>query len=125
MNSSHKKGVKMFVKKAGRIYQISAKISIVDIEMAKAYIQGAVHSFCKNNCDEPFSVRVLFGGDNKNWEGTPLQCIFDYHKYIARTSKPEGIAARDVGHLLKGVLNEDKLRNYDVSDNFGNEYRMV
>ena len=69
--------------------------------------KGAVHSFCNNNKDSELSVRILFGGDNSNWANTPLQCIYEYYKYIVCSKKPEKQASIDVGWLFKEVLNDD------------------
>lgn len=91
----------------GTIHSIYAKIPPVDIETAKVHIRGAVRSFCKNNPDQEFSVRILFGGENKDWSDTPLQRIYDY--YVKEGySDAEKRAATDVGWLLKTVLHEDK-----------------
>ncbi len=54
------------------VRKISAKISETEIELAKAYIQGAVHSHCSNDPENELSVRILFGGDNRGWGNTPL-----------------------------------------------------
>ena len=87
----------MIVKTNQTVRKISAKIQVVNIELAKAYIQGAVHSHCNNNASKEISVRILFGGDNKNWGNTPLQCIYDYHRYVRMSKKPVDDAAKDVG----------------------------
>lgn len=89
---------------------ISAKISTLDIELIKIYMQGAVYSFCKNNPNDWFSVRVLFGGENTNWANTPMQKLYDYHS-VMQNDTAQKRAMADEGHLLKQVLAEDKLRN--------------
>lgn len=55
--------------------KISVKLSLNEINEIKLYIKGAVDGFCNINNGETFSVRRLFGGDNGNWNGTPLQAI--------------------------------------------------
>ena len=97
--------------KSAKTRSISAGIPVVDLEMAKAYIQGAVHSHCNFCPDGEISVRLLFGGDNRDWEGTPLQVIYDYHHNMdgGKThDKAAESAAKDVGHLLKKVLADDR-----------------
>lgn len=103
---------------------ISAKIPPENIELAKAYIQDAVHSHCNNNADKEFSVRILFGGDNKDWADTPLQCIYDYHKSNG-SEHPADDAAKDVGWLFKSVLIDDKRTFECVGKDTGNIYKMI
>lgn len=89
----------------------SAKISTEDTELAKKYLQGAVHSYCKNNPGQAFSVRDLAGGENKDWNGTPLQLLYNYHKAAGKTKeKAKRQAAIDAGWLLKAVLAEEESR---------------
>ena len=40
--------------------KIAAKLSGIDVEIIKIYIQGVIHGFCQNNYDTWFSVRKLF-----------------------------------------------------------------
>ncbi|MBR1811269.1 MAG: hypothetical protein IJ766_06440 [Clostridia bacterium] len=96
----------MIIHKNQTVNNISAKISVTDIEVAKAYIQGAVHSHCNTSPDKPLSVRFLFGGDNRDWADTPLQIIYDYHKCMQAVNPAEQ-AAKDVGWLFKQVLKDD------------------
>lgn len=105
--------------------KISAKIPIVNIELAKAYIQGAVHSHCNKNVSKDFSVRILFGGNNKNWENTPLQCIYDYHKYIGNAKDPADAAAKDVGWLFKSVLIDDTRTFEYIGKDTGSIYKLA
>ncbi len=106
-------------------YKISAKISVADVECAKAYIQGAVHSHCNNAADSPLSVRILFGGDNGDWNGTPLQWIYNYHKYIGKSTDPNKQAAIDVGRLLKIILQEDVRDFQYVGEDSGKKYLFI
>ena len=115
----------MITKTNQTVRKITARISRVDIELTKAYIQGAVHSHCNNNADEEFSVRILFGGDNKNWTNTPLQCIYDYHKYIGKTKDPADAAAKDVGWLFKSVLIDDVRVFEYVGKDTGSIYKLA
>lgn len=115
----------MFTNKNEKIYAISAKLTTVDVEFAKAYIKGAVHSFCNNNPNQRFSVRTLFGGQNSDWSNTPLEKIYQYHRYIAPKSDPAEAAAKDVGWLLKAALKEDKRRSFEVVDGYTKEYMMT
>lgn len=104
---------------------ISAKLESEQIKLAEAYIQGAIDCYCKNNKEENFSVRILFGGDNKNWNNTPLQCIYDYH--CNRNAKDAyNSAAKDIGWLFKGILLNDTKRIFEcVGKDTGNLYKMI
>lgn len=107
------------------VRNVSAKISIVELEVIKAYIQGAVHSFCNTRKKEPISVRILFGGNNRDWHDTPLQCIYNYHKYVCQSKNPASQSAKDVGWIFKDVLKNDKRTFKYVGKDTGNIYEMV
>ena len=108
-----------------RLTRISARLTAEQEALAKSYIQGAVHGFC-NNCEGAFSVRKLFGGDNGNWNGTPLQEIYEWHfSKLGDHPVASEKAAIDVGRLLKTILNEDKQRTFKSRRGFTNEYLMV
>lgn len=97
-----------------RIRKISAKLSLKEMMLAKRYLQGAVHSFCKNNPGKAFSLRDLVGGENKDWGETPLQPIYDYHISLGKTDEEaKKQAAIDAGWLLKAVLAEEKNRLFE------------
>lgn len=91
--------------------------------LAKAYIQGAVHAHCNCNPGEAFSVRKLFGGDNRDWYGTPLQMLYDSH--VGKVKNPEKSAAQDAGILMKQVLIDDAREFECVGQNTGKEYRLI
>ncbi len=114
----------MFLDSSETGRNISAKLCADEVEKAKLYIKGSVHCFCKNNPDIPFSVRVLFGGVNKNWDDTPLQPIYNYYETLGYTDAEER-AAIDVGRLLKTVLSEDEIRTYTQIKGYTNEYIQV
>ena len=44
-----------------------------ELKLARAFMQGAVYCWIKNRRDEAFAVRDLVGGENRDWNGTPLQ----------------------------------------------------
>lgn len=99
-----------------RIRRISAKVSPKETLLAKKYLQGAVHSFCKNNPGEAFALRDLVGGENRDWNGTPLQALYAYHISTGK-SDPDAKqrAAVDAGWLLKAALAEDTSRYFAQS----------
>ena len=43
------------------------------LNLMRAFLQGAVYCWCKNRKDEWFAARDLLGGDNYYWQGTPLR----------------------------------------------------
>jgi hypothetical protein len=77
--------------------------------LIKTFMQGAVYSWIKNQKDKSFSVRDLMGGENFEWEGTPLQVLYEKHLSKGK-SNTEAIeaAAKDLGWLVKTVLIDDK-----------------
>ncbi len=108
----------------GKAYSISAKISASEISTAKTYISDAVDDFCLANGNKAsFSVRILFGGENRDWTDTPLQCIYEYHLNAGKKD-PVRRAAIDVGHLLKGILVSDKETYVFDGKDTGQRYRL-
>lgn len=80
----------------------------------KAFLQGAVYSWVKNRMGEQFAARDLVGGENFEWEGTPLFALYQKHIDAGKINE-EAIeaAAKDLGWLMKAVLSEDK-RHFEV-----------
>lgn len=114
----------MLKNKNSSLRSISAQISEGDMNCAKTYIMGVVHGFCNNNENQHFSVQILFGGENKDWRGTPLQVIYEYYAQKGYFDADKR-AARDVGWLLKTVLQEDKKLLYDEKKEYIKEYCRV
>lgn len=92
-------------------------LSPLEKAMVKAYLQGCVYSWCKNNQSqngkgEPewFKAQYFLGKDNFYWQGTPLFCLYArrLRQYNGHIDKAIGQAARDAGHLLKALLRDDK-----------------
>lgn len=106
-----------------RIQAISAKLTPMDVEIIKTYIRGCVQGFCCNDSTKPFSVRALFGGENSDWRNTPMQRIYDFYKRTGKTDdEAYDCTAKDAGHLLKMVLNEDSDYSYDWKKGYTNIY---
>lgn len=105
--------------------KIAAQLSIVEIEMIKVYIQGAVHSHCNTGPDKPLSVRTLFGEDNNDWTNTPLQNVYNYHKYISSSNNPKKQAAIDIGWIFKQVLDNDIRKFECVGKDTGKIYKLI
>ncbi len=74
----------------------------------KDFFQGAVYCWCKNRKNEWFSVRNLMGGDNFDWHGTPMQCLYEKHIKDGK-SEEDAIksAGIDSGWILKKVICND------------------
>lgn len=115
----------LVIKDTSKICKISAQISDEEENCAKIYIKDTVDKFCKNNPGKSFSVRVLFGGDNSDWNGTPLQVIYNSHY----KNNPNGAAIKakhDVGNLLKKVLSDETNDSYEFSySEQTNTYRKI
>ena len=46
------------------------------LDLMRAFLQGAVYCWCKNRKNEWFAARDLLGGDNYYWQGTPPSCRY-------------------------------------------------
>lgn len=95
-------------------------------ELIKAFMQGAVYCWVKNQPNKSFEVRDLVGGINSNWSRTPLQILYDRH-IASEKDENEAYdqAAKDIGWIVKTILSEDR-RTFKV-DNSGrvNSYTMI
>lgn len=101
-------------------------VSNGELALAKSYLQGAVYCWVKNRESEIFAVRDLFGGTNFDWHGTPLFCFYQKHIDIGKDNESAiEEAGKDVGWLLKTVLNDDK-RTFDtLKAGHSNGYKWV
>lgn len=94
--------------------RVFIELSPEQLILTKKYLQGAVHSFCKNNPETAFSLRDLVGGENKDWGETPLQALYEYHLSTTKSEeKAKKQAAVDAGWLLKAVLAEEENRLFE------------
>jgi len=115
----------MLAENNNRVRAISAKLSPFELDSIEVYIKGVVDNFCKRFPKEKFSVRIFFGGDNKDWNGTPLQKIYDYYISIGLSYKKAfNKSAIDVGRLLKKLLIEDE-QLYLYIKGYTNEYILI
>ena len=73
------------------------------------FIRKKVHEWCDEHPGERFAARDLFGGENADWRGTPLQAIYKNRlkQQNLTLTKAEKQAGIDVGWLLKQVLSKD------------------
>ena len=84
-------------------------------DLIKAYLQGAVYSWVKNRSGEQFAARDLVGGENFEWQGTPLIVLYEKHINLGKTNDSAiEDAGKDLGWLLKAVLENDK-RHFEIS----------
>ena len=101
-------------------------LDLIEKNLIKAFLQGAVYCWIKNRKGEEFAARDLVGGENADWRGTPLQVL--YVKHIKQAKDHEAAmesAARDLGWLLKSVLAEDKREFATGKSGMVNAYRWM
>ncbi|WP_149554610.1 hypothetical protein [Treponema pectinovorum] len=99
---------------------------ISEMQEAKIYtfLQGAVYCWCKNFNDEEFALRDLMGGENFDWEGTPLYALWEKHNELG-AANPVKSAGIDAGWILKKVILEDK-RKFELRESeMTNKYRWI
>ncbi len=107
----------MIINSNKKIVKISAQVSENDLELMKMYILGAVHGFTVVAEQKSFKVRDLFGYDNRDWNGTPIQEIYEFYLKSLPHKEAAEKAAQDVGKLLRKVLTDDK---YEYAEEYGN-----
>jgi len=97
-----------------------------EIQRIYDYLQGAVYCWCKNRMGEWFSARDLFGGENFDWNGTPIIKLYEKHK--SKGKKDDNAikdAGKDVGWILKKIIDDDH-RNFETkTEDLIRKYRWV
>ena len=101
-------------------------ISDTERNQLHSFLQGAVYCWCKNRRDEWFSIRDLMGGENFNWNGTPLFPLFQ-KRVNEDWDDDDAIreAGKEAGWLLKSVLNNDLRRFETKKEELVRKYRWV
>ena len=94
------------------------------LDLMRAFLQGAVYCWCKNRKDEWFAARDLLGGDNYYWQGTPLIQQYDYYLNGNEDNHDYAVeeAGKAAGRLLKEVLINDK-RTFETEEGYTRRYR--
>lgn len=96
-----------------------------DRKTIETFLKDCIYDWCKHYGEKEFAARDLVGGDNWDWNGTPLQALYDKYK---KAGKSHGdafdAAAKDAGKLLKKVIEEDT-RNFISIDGYTKSYRWV
>jgi hypothetical protein len=93
-------------------------ITVLQQQRILDFLQGAVYCWCKNRKDEWFTAQALLGGENFDWQGTPMMVLFEKSGSIEQ-------AGKDAGWLLKMMLHNDK-RTYESSSNgWVKQYRWI
>ena len=106
----------------GKIRKIHA-ISEAKAQEIKNFFQGAIRCHDKVAVGEWFSLRDLMGGENFDWNGTPLQELFEVYRGRSDALK---ITAKSAGWLLKAAIEDDLCRRYETKkEAFTRMYRWV
>ena len=92
----------------------------------RAFVQGAVYCWVKNSSEEWFHVRDLVGGANTDWNGTPLQALYEKH-IVAGSAAAEAYeaAAKEIGWIVKAVLSDDKRIFENDHSGYVSRYRWL
>ena len=95
--------------KTPRIHTVR-NLSPADERLIRDHLRKAVETWSKASKGTPFGVRELMG---KDWNGTPLQVLYERHLAKHGHRGAHGRAAAEAGWLLKRVL-EDDIRKYEA-----------
>jgi len=95
-------------------------ISCDERQRIKDFLQGAVYCWCKHNKSEWLSLRIFLGGENYDWQGTPLNVLFEKHRITMGKDVETSVkhAGLDAGSILKQVIKDDK-RVFETRKNEG------
>ena len=112
----------MSIVPASEIREVSG-ISASEKQRIYDFLQGAIYCWCKNRSEEWFSIKDLLGGDNFDWNGTPLIVLYDKHIKSGKTYD-EAVAAggKDAGWIAKKVLGADS-RTFETATGYVRSYR--
>jgi hypothetical protein len=117
----------MLINDKSKIQKNISGIHKYDMELIKAFLQGAVYCWIKNKKEgRIFALRSLVGGENSNWINTPLEPLYEKHRKMGKDKKTANkVAGQDAGKILKLVLHKDK-RKFKVSDaGLTNGYKWI
>ena len=90
-----------------------------------AFLSKKVDDWCKTNVNQIFTLRDLVGGKNSNWQGTPLQRLFDNN--IEKGKEEDAAikkAGQDAGRLLRLVISKDEKRFTIIKGTRVKEYQL-
>lgn len=89
------------------------------------FLQGAVYLWCKDHPLDWFGLRNFMGGANNDWNGTPMQGLYERHALTMSPVSASRRAAMDGGRLLKRVLDLDG-RVFESRKGYRTaEYRLI
>ncbi len=104
--------------------KITKKLSNNELQKIKKYLKKRVNNWIKRNLSKPFTLRDLVGKENANWNGTPLQILYDKNSHLANEEKQYKQAAKDAGNLLKQVV-EKHSSNFSLQTKYCNIYTLI
>lgn len=92
-------------------------------EEIRAYLREKLDAWCASHHQrDVFAARDWLGGRNRDWNGTPLQELYNYY---LRKNRGEVYAYREAGkaagRILKGVIDSDEQHMFHMT----REYRTV
>lgn len=83
-------------------------VNPTDMQRIRDFLQDSVNSWCNVNGKKCFAARDLVGVGNADWSGTPLHELYDRYIWSGKdTDYAYDQAGKDLGHILKSVLNAD------------------
>lgn len=94
--------------------------------MAIAYIQQEVDLYAIAHRGQWFSAQNIFGGKNRNWGGTPIQCLYEYYRNVRHypNQKAQSCAGMTLGWLMARSIEQSSL-TYDTRNAYTRQYRLL
>lgn len=101
-------------------------INASDLGRIRDFLQGAVYCWCKNRKDEWFSLQKLMGGENFDWQGTPLYRLYEEQINSGLTNEAAiERAGQQGGWILKALLRDDRRAFETAEGTRSREYRWL
>ncbi|MCR5049813.1 MAG: hypothetical protein K6A36_01880 [Paludibacteraceae bacterium] len=108
----------MFDKKQ-RIFRVHG-VDRAHQEEIRVYLREKLDAWCASRKrGDGFSVREWLGGAERNWNGTPMQELYNYYR---RKNRGDVYAYREAGkaagRILKAVIDSDEGHRFHITREF-------
>lgn len=85
------------------------------------YLLGAIRACSNLREGKSFSAAEMVGKNHTNWSSSPLNALREYwmSQYDNDEKKADDQAGKDVGHIVKHLMIDDKTTDYEIKGHDG------